>query len=384
MATAQLSEMRQPALAVQQPDQVVDMFSSRGFDLAVRIAKAFAHSDAVPAQFRMQVEKKTRDGSQWIENPAALGNCIVAIETARAVGMSITAVMQNANIIEGRLSWSAQFVIAAINASGRFTPLRFQMRNLGRIRASYREKKGWNKVKGGFDFEDKTVEIEDIECIAWALPRNVPIPPNVYSLDQAKAAGLPVIEGAPVSMKLAVEEGWYGKSGSKWQTGMKQLMLQYRAGAFFGRIHAPDVVMGMGRSTEEIIDVAAVEIPSVPAGPTVTLAEIAGGPVREVSQLNDAGDAEQPTTPPQPPAAPIADTSTAADLIKRINACTEMSALLMLNDESDDMPDGPAREEVMAALVRRDGELSAAFEQQQAKAQQQAPRRQRAAGASME
>lgn len=382
MATAQLSEMRQPAIAAQQPDQIVDMFSARGFELAVRIAKAFAHSDAVPAQFRTQVEKKTRDGSQWIENPAALGNCIVAIETARAVGMSITAVMQNANVIEGRLSWSAQFVIAAINASGRFTPLRFQMRNLGRIRASYREKKGWNKTKGGFDFEDKTVEIDDIECIAWALPRNVPIPPNVYSLDQAKAAGLPVIEGAPVSMKLAVEEGWYGKSGSKWQTGMKQLMLQYRAGAFFGRIHAPDIVMGMGRSTEEIIDVAAVEIPSVPAGPTVTLAEIASGPVREVSQLNDAGDAEPPTTPP--PAPPIADVSTAADLIKRINACTDMAALQLLNDESEGVPDGPEREEVLSALVRRDGELAAAFEQQQAKAQQPAGRRQRAAGASME
>jgi hypothetical protein len=75
-------------------------------------------------------------------------------------------------------------------------------------------------------------------------------------LDLVRAAGLPVVESAPVSMKMAVEEGWYGKSGSKWQTELKQLMLQYRAGSFFGNIHAPDVVMGMGRTTEEVIDIS--------------------------------------------------------------------------------------------------------------------------------
>lgn len=63
-----------------------------------------------------------------------------------------------------------------------------------------------------------------------------------------------VVESIPVSMKMAVEEGWYPKSGSKWQTEMRYQMLQYRAGAFFGRIHAPDVVMGMGKTTEERMD----------------------------------------------------------------------------------------------------------------------------------
>ncbi|MEY4413261.1 MAG: hypothetical protein RIQ53_554, partial [Pseudomonadota bacterium] len=80
MATTNIAALQQQAPTV--ADQTVDMFSARGFELACRIAKAFAHSDAVPAQFRQTVEKKSRDGSQWIENPAALGNCIVAIETA--------------------------------------------------------------------------------------------------------------------------------------------------------------------------------------------------------------------------------------------------------------------------------------------------------------
>jgi len=64
-----------------------------------------------------------------------------------------------------------------------------------------------------------------------------------------------VIEGTPVSIKMAVEEGWYSKPGSKWQTELKHLMLQYRAGSFFGNIHAPDVVMGMGRTSEELEDI---------------------------------------------------------------------------------------------------------------------------------
>ncbi len=268
----------------QQGDLKIDMFSLRGFELAQRIAKAFATSDAVPSQFRMQVLKKSRDGDQWIDNPAAMGNCLVAIETARAVGMSITAVMQQANIIDGKLSWSAQFVIAAVNASGRFQPLRFDIKSRGVIKAKYREKLGWNNAKKGFDFEDKHVELEDLVCIAWTLPAGFPTPKGIYTLKQARDADLPIIESSPVSMKLAVEEGWYSKPGSKWQTEMKHQMLQYRSGAFFGRIHAPDIVMGMGRTTEELQDapqqtfdisadgtatpVPAAELRKGPAGPT--------------------------------------------------------------------------------------------------------------------
>lgn len=260
------------------PDQSIDMFTERGFVLANRIAKAYASADAVPAAFRSQVLKKSRDGDVWVENPSAIGNCLVAIETARAVGMSITAVMQNSNVIEGRLSWSAQFVIAAINASGRFHPLRFDIKKRGPITAKYREKQGWNKAKGGYDFLDVEVKIDDEVCVAWTLPKGAPIPPNIYTLDQARAANLPVIESAPVSMKLAVEEGWYGKSGSKWQTEMKALMLQYRAGSFFGRIHAPDIVMGMGRTTEELADIVDV----LPNGSYTVSAETLRTDMRQV------------------------------------------------------------------------------------------------------
>lgn len=254
---AKLADMKGPRDLATIPDQKIDMFSARGFALAQRIAQAFATSDAVPAIFQAVTPKKEKGVIvAWVENPAAFGNCLIAIETAQAVGMSITAVMQNANIIEGKLSWSGKFIIAAVNASRRFTPLRFDMQNTGMMKANYKDKLGWNKADNRYDFADRTVEIENLVCIAWALPYGMEFPRGVNTLAQAKEAGLPVIVGPKVSMKLAVEEGWYAKSGSKWQTDMKDLMLLYRSGAYFGNIHAPDVVMGMGRSTEEAQDMS--------------------------------------------------------------------------------------------------------------------------------
>lgn len=249
------------------PDQAVDMFTERGFALANRIAKAYASSDAVPAQFRSHNLKRVNGEEIWVENPSAIGNCLIAIEVARAVRMSITAVMQNADMIEGKLRWSGKFVIAAINASARFTPLRFQMINHGLIKAKYKEKTGWNNQTRKPIFEEREVEVEDIECIGWALPRGTPEPRlapddvRKYSgrmLDLYRDIGMPVVESAPVSMQMVVEEGWFGKSGSKWQTGLRTLMFQYRAGSFFGNIHAPDIVMGMGRTSEEEADIVDV------------------------------------------------------------------------------------------------------------------------------
>lgn len=299
------------ALVAAQPqsDQAVDLFTQRGFDLACRIAKAFAASDAVPAQFRSQVEKKGKNGSTWTENPAAIGNCIVAIETARAVGMSITSVMQQANVIEGKLSWSAQFVIGAINASGRFTPLQFEFADRGLVQAKYREKQGWNDAKRGFDYIERTVEIQDVQCYAWA-----------YAKENGRVTTRKVV-GAPVSMKMAVEEGWYGKSGSKWQGEMATLMLTYRAGSFFGRIHAPDIVMGMGQTTEERLDVIDITpeaaVTEAPQAPSAAEPPRRAAPIEE-REGGDATDVDFTDTTDEPPrkqtAEPAAESPAEPDL----------------------------------------------------------------------
>lgn len=327
-APTQLAEFKQQhqsgALAAV-PDQAVDMFTERGFALANRIAKAYASSDAVPAQFRAFNLKKAGNEENWVENSSAIGNCLVAIEVARAVRMSITAVMQNADMIEGKLRWSGKFVIAAINASGRFTPLRFQMVNHGRIKAGYKEKTGWDKEARRPVFTERTVEVDNIECIAWALPKGFPEPQLTADLlrqhpgrmlDLYRSLGMPVIESAPVTMKMVVEEGWFGKQGSKWQTELRQLMFQYRAGSFFGNIHAPDIVMGMGRTTEEELDLrptfdvaadgTATPVPLAELRPTGSTANAAPAVevVERVPPGADPQTGEVAPPPPKPPAVP--------------------------------------------------------------------------------
>jgi len=61
-------------------------------------------------------------------------------------------------------------------------------------------------------------------------------------------------------MEMARKEGWVSKSGSKWVT-MPQLMLRYRAAAFFIRTTAPELTMGL-HTDDEIIDIEAREVVS--------------------------------------------------------------------------------------------------------------------------
>ena len=59
-------------------------------------------------------------------------------------------------------------------------------------------------------------------------------------------------------MTMANAEGWVNKNGSKWKT-MPEVMIQYRAASFFGRMNCPDMIMGI-YSQEEALDMS--EIPA--------------------------------------------------------------------------------------------------------------------------
>lgn len=248
-------------VASQNDGQAIDLFTARGFELACRLAKAFSSSSSLPDAYKAVIVKRDRDGREtYTENPAALGNCLVAIEVARSIGMSAVAVMMNADNINGKLRWSSRFQIGAINASGRFTPLEFKFERRGKIKATYKEKTTWNKERRKFDYEEHEVEVDDVTCRAFA-----------YAM-QRGAITTRKVEGPAVSMKMAVEEGWFAKDGSKWQGEMAELMLTYRAGTFFGSIHAPDIIMGMGPPSEfqpqgEVIDITPTE-PDPPFAPT--------------------------------------------------------------------------------------------------------------------
>ncbi|UOO93355.1 hypothetical protein [Vitreoscilla stercoraria] len=234
--------------STQKTNATVGFFDFESFELTQRMAKMFASSSLVPAQFRKSVEKYNNQTRQreWVENPEAIANCCIALDMAARLNANPIMVMQNLYVIEGRPSWSSQWIIACINRSGRFTPLQFRIEDKGEQEVQY-EESAW--VNGKKQSAMKKATIRNLVCVAHAK-----------SLETGET-----VESAPISMELAVKEGWYGKNGSKWQT-MPEMMLRYRAASFFGRIYAPDLLMGFS-SQEEAEEMAYIE--TMPSGEVV-------------------------------------------------------------------------------------------------------------------
>ena len=51
------------------------------------------------------------------------------------------------------------------------------------------------------------------------------------------------VEGPKVTVKMAKDAGWWNKNGSYWPK-MTEMMLKYRAAAYFARAECPEVLMG--------------------------------------------------------------------------------------------------------------------------------------------
>ena len=171
----------------------------QAFEDAQRRAKALASSTLIPPQFQGQ---------------QGFANCLVALEIANRMRMSPFVVMQNLHIIHGRPSWSSSFIIAMVNCCGRFSPLRFELSGQG----------------------------DSLAC---------------YAVAKDLASGQE-LKGPTITMTMAKKEGWATKSGSKWLT-MPELMIRYRAAAFWGRLYASDLLLGL-QTQEEAIDVQQVTV----------------------------------------------------------------------------------------------------------------------------
>jgi hypothetical protein len=239
----------QHALAVVPPptDGTISAFSSSGnFEAAQRMAKALAASTLVPKEYQ-----------------GNLPNVLIAMELAARIGVSVFAAMQNLDIIHGRPSWRSQFLIATVNSSGRFTPIRFR----------FQGKEG----------------TEDWGCRA-------------YAKDQASGDEC---VGPLITMRLAKEEGWSTKPGSKWKT-LPELMLCYRSAAFWARIYAPELSLGM-QTVEEAGDVANVrslDLPgqSQPGNPSELEAQLVSETPNAASEHVDQETGEvTPTAEPEKP-----------------------------------------------------------------------------------
>jgi len=180
----------------------------KNFESQWQIAQVFANSDLVPVHFK-------KPENAWI-----------ALNLAGRMGIDPFMLMQNLYVVHGKPGIEAKLAIALINDSGRFSPLEYE-------------------ISG--DGDEKT-------CVASASRIN------------ADGTTGQKIYGPPVSVKMAKDEGWFSKSGSKWKT-MPDMMLRYRAATFFARVSCPEMLFGM-QTKDEIVD-ASDAVPVDDAGPRI-------------------------------------------------------------------------------------------------------------------
>lgn len=157
------------------------------FEHMFRVAKVFAGSQLVPKHLQGKVE-----------------DVMIALNIADRLGEDPLTVMQSIYIVSGKAGWSASYMIARINGSGLIK---------GRIT--------WDVEGAG----------KDLKVTA-----------------KATLADTGEVVTAPVSMQMAMAEGW--TSNKKYQS-MPDMMLRYRSAAMLQRLYFPEVMLGM-KTAEEI------------------------------------------------------------------------------------------------------------------------------------
>jgi hypothetical protein len=185
-----LTQLQTSGVANTQAPAPMSFFTADGFALMQRIATAFTQSDMVPQQYQ-----------------GNLPNCLIALDMAHRMGANPLLVMQNLYVVHGTPGWSSKFLIATVNTCGRFSAMRYE----------------WKGEPGQADYG----------CRAWAI-----------ELETGER-----LDGIWVTWNMVKAEGWSAKKGSKWLT-MPDQMFIYRAAAFWQRVYAPEISMGLSTAEE--------------------------------------------------------------------------------------------------------------------------------------
>lgn len=206
----------------------------RQFETFQRLAKPLSESSFVPAAYK-----------------GNLGDCVIAVEIACRLNVFPLTVMQNLCVVKGNPTWKSKFLIACVNTCGRYTTLDYKVKIDGKVGPV--PAKVWERGADGKNHEVlrpfAQPDLDNLVCVAVATE---------------KATGKQLVS-PPVSLRMAVGEGWYTKDGSKWPT-MTELMLRYRAASYWASTFAPEMTMGF-RTVEEQEDIEDVEYEDVSASP---------------------------------------------------------------------------------------------------------------------
>lgn len=271
-----------------------------GFELMQRVAKMFSSSDLVPQQYRGNA-----------------ANCIIALDMANRIGANPLLAMQNLYVVHGTPGWSSKFLIATVNACGRFSSLRYE----------------WRGEPGQPEYG----------CRAWAIERETG----------------ERLEGIWVTWKMVNAEGWASKSGSKWKT-MPDQMFVYRAAAFWQRAYAPELAMGLQtvEDLDDVIDVTPRQVAPaakparvhVPTPVPVEAPQPELDPTPAAQRADADGVIEQPDQP----------TIDWAAWQAKVAGCTDLAVLQLIGEDIDQLPECPERQALYDALAARDKVLAEA------------------------
>lgn len=222
----------------------------RQFETYQRIAKLFSESNFVPAAYK-----------------GNLGDCVIAVDIACRLNVSPLTVMQNLCVVEGNPTWKSKFLIGCVNTCGRYTTLDYRVTLDGKVGEI--SSKTWREDEKGRTTEILVPfdhpEMDNLVCVAFATE---------------KATGKKLVS-PPVSLRMAIGEGWYTKDGSKWPT-MTELMLRYRAASYWVSTFAPEMAMGF-RTVEEQQDIVDVDFEEIKEEP-----DPVSTPRRTPSSIDDA------------------------------------------------------------------------------------------------
>ncbi len=263
-----------------------NFFDPVQFETMQRVCKLFSSSELVPDMYKTNLTLK--NGVAINPENKAMANCMIAIEMAQRIGASPLMIMQNMVIIYGRPSWSSKFLIATVNTCGRFNPLQYRFTNLGRCgKVPYTDYVWDGQRKAAQTKEFDGTQIDNIQCVAFTTAKG----------------STEVLESSPIDVRMAIQEGWYNKPGSKWPTMLRQ-MLTYRTASFWTNAYAPELSMGM-KTDDEIRDIIDIDYEDVSDKVTREKVEKAN---KEIINI----EVEQPET--------VAKTQPAAETKKETNA----------------------------------------------------------------
>jgi hypothetical protein len=178
-------------------DVVPGFFSAAAIAQLKTITNIFNNSSLVPDNYRGQ---------------ANFGNCAIVLAMAARMNADPLLCLQNVYVVHGNPALSSKMMIALFNTCGRFGSIHYK-----------------ETGKKGTDSQG---------VIAWAK--------ELSTGD--------ILEGPEVTIKVAKDEGWMSKNGTKWKT-MPDQMLRYRAASWFIRTTAPELSVGL-QTVEEAEDVA--------------------------------------------------------------------------------------------------------------------------------